>query len=529
MAETRRQPETGQPGARQPDLAAWPEDARALWQRIAAHALDVPGDVFPFTARLARDNAWASEFAARAVDEYRRFVFLAGVADTPVTPSDQVDQVWHLHLLYTRDYWQVFCPQVLGFELHHGPTRGGAGQRETFLEQYSRTRFLYRQWFGAHPPADVWPPADSRFGRDTRWVRVNLDDVELLPRDRRERPAMISTLLRLPRRLLGAGPRLVLVLLASTPGLLAQAASRRSARPADPRPSSLVDAGFDLYALSAQAFLAWFAVLLAALILAVTLFGRWSYRSRARGRGLGAEPEDVFETAMLAGGESRALLTGVAWLVDRGFARVTGNRLVVETLPPDDAPALVRCVAGRKPGKLRAHKVMRGSGCSAALRQLRATLEVRELLLPDDARPRWTLWLLLLAPAALALPRIAAAQAAGRPFGFVVLLALAATLVGAALHHALIGGASRLTDGGREALARLEPLRDEPVERLPDGHVAAAAMFGAGMLIGTELGDLHGFATAGMRSAASGGDAGHTGCGGGGCGGGGCGGGGCGG
>jgi hypothetical protein len=31
-----------------------------------------------------------------------------------VTPSEQVDQVWHLHLTYTRSYWDEFCPNVLG-------------------------------------------------------------------------------------------------------------------------------------------------------------------------------------------------------------------------------------------------------------------------------------------------------------------------------------------------------------------------------------------------------------------------------
>ncbi len=43
-------------------------------------------------------------------DEYRRFAFLAATAGHPVTPSDAVDQAWHLHLTYSRDYWDRFCP-----------------------------------------------------------------------------------------------------------------------------------------------------------------------------------------------------------------------------------------------------------------------------------------------------------------------------------------------------------------------------------------------------------------------------------
>ncbi|MEZ6192343.1 MAG: hypothetical protein R3C45_13785 [Phycisphaerales bacterium] len=48
------------------------------------------------------------------VNEYRRFCYLAIAAGHTVTPSDEVDQAWHLHLLYTRDYWEDFCPNVLG-------------------------------------------------------------------------------------------------------------------------------------------------------------------------------------------------------------------------------------------------------------------------------------------------------------------------------------------------------------------------------------------------------------------------------
>ena len=36
--------------------------------------------------------------APGAIEEYRKFVFLALVAGHQITPSDQVDQVWHLHL-----------------------------------------------------------------------------------------------------------------------------------------------------------------------------------------------------------------------------------------------------------------------------------------------------------------------------------------------------------------------------------------------------------------------------------------------
>jgi hypothetical protein len=79
-------------------------EQKELWERIQAYEPDDPRAAVPFSARLARDNGWSEEFAERVVAEYRRFAFLAVAAGHPVSPSDAVDQAWHLHLLYTR-YW----------------------------------------------------------------------------------------------------------------------------------------------------------------------------------------------------------------------------------------------------------------------------------------------------------------------------------------------------------------------------------------------------------------------------------------
>jgi hypothetical protein len=73
-----------------------------LYERIQAFSLDQPDDGLSFSRRLARDNGWSLEYAQRVIEEYKKFAFLAVVAGHPVTPSDQVDQVWHLHLTYTR-------------------------------------------------------------------------------------------------------------------------------------------------------------------------------------------------------------------------------------------------------------------------------------------------------------------------------------------------------------------------------------------------------------------------------------------
>ncbi|WP_128892856.1 hypothetical protein [Erythrobacter sp. HKB08] len=153
-----------------------------LWQRLAAYEIGPEQATLSFRDRLARENRWDSAFADRVIGEYKRFCYLARTAGHEVTPSDAVDQAWHLHLTYSRDYWQRFCPEVLGAELHHGPTAGGQAERTRYYDQYAATLKSYEDAFGEPPPADIWPGAARRFGVDPKGVRVNPADVMILPR-----------------------------------------------------------------------------------------------------------------------------------------------------------------------------------------------------------------------------------------------------------------------------------------------------------------------------------------------------------
>jgi uncharacterized protein (TIGR04222 family) len=127
---------------------------------------------FPFAERLARENGWTRRYAERVVREYKRFVYLMVTAGRPMTPSDEVDQAWHLHLSYTRSYWERMCGEVLGRPLHHHPTQGGPAEAAKYDRQYADTRELYRQTFNQEPPEDIWPPASIRFSAASEGVRA---------------------------------------------------------------------------------------------------------------------------------------------------------------------------------------------------------------------------------------------------------------------------------------------------------------------------------------------------------------------
>lgn len=153
-----------------------------LWQRLAAYEIGPEDASLTFARRLSRENRWTDSFTTRVIREYKRFCYLAKTAGHEVTPSDAVDQAWHLHLTYSRDYWQRFCPEVLEAELHHGPTAGGTSDRTRYYEQYAATLKSYEEAFGESPPEDIWPGAERRFVIDPKSFRVNPADAIVLDR-----------------------------------------------------------------------------------------------------------------------------------------------------------------------------------------------------------------------------------------------------------------------------------------------------------------------------------------------------------
>jgi hypothetical protein len=132
-------------------------DRLELYERIQSFSFDLPDAQLSFSQRLATENGWSLADAQQAMEEYRKFVFLAVVAEHPVTPSDRVDQFWHLHLTYTQSYWQDFCTEILRMPLHHDPTTGGASEQQKFGDWYAKTLESYEIFFEQLPPVDIWP------------------------------------------------------------------------------------------------------------------------------------------------------------------------------------------------------------------------------------------------------------------------------------------------------------------------------------------------------------------------------------
>ena len=148
-------------------------DKQNLWNKIRDFELDDPSATFSFSDRLARENGWKIQYTLRAVEEYKKFIFLLCIAQHPLTPSDEVDQVWHLHLLYTHSYWIDLCQNTLNKQIHHGPTKGGGQERSKFTDWYNETKLFYKKTFQTDPPVDIWPSSEVRFG-EINFQRINM-------------------------------------------------------------------------------------------------------------------------------------------------------------------------------------------------------------------------------------------------------------------------------------------------------------------------------------------------------------------
>jgi hypothetical protein len=146
-----------------------------LYRRICNFDLDEPDASFPFSHKLVREYYWTRTYTLRAIQEYKKFIFLGMVSDRIVSPSVPIDLVWHIHLIYTDSYWNKFCGEVLGKSFHHSPSSGGTSEKLKYDRLYQKTLNIYQLYFGI-PPADIWINPPARRSPHKYWIVSNLID-----------------------------------------------------------------------------------------------------------------------------------------------------------------------------------------------------------------------------------------------------------------------------------------------------------------------------------------------------------------
>lgn len=280
-----------------------------LMCQLQALELDRAGAALSFTQRLARDNAWSVAYAAEVVAEYRRFLFLAVRAGHPITPSDAVDQAWHLHLVYTQSYWHDLCRDILGRPLHHGPTQGGRDEGEKFADWYEQTLASYRRLFAARPPAHIWPRAAERFGDAPHFRRINTRHHWLIARPTwaRRRPARALTTNPGARRL-----RPITALALGGAALLAGCTA----------------SGLNVFTWSGSPFL-WFYVCLGIILLIAATGVRMMaiYSPTSLDMDTVPSPTATYTIAYLAGDTGAAVRAALVALCEHGLIAITDHKV----------------------------------------------------------------------------------------------------------------------------------------------------------------------------------------------------------
>ncbi|MCJ7934007.1 MAG: hypothetical protein MUW56_10315 [Chryseobacterium sp.] len=150
-----------------------------LWSRIQGFSLDVSDADFPFSKKLAKEENWSLDFTRKAIEEYKKFVYLCCILPRGASPSKTIDKVWHMHLIYTQNYWEEFCPHILGRNLHHHPSKGGKYEKAKHQQWFSDTLKGYKEIFKSEAPHDIWQDKIRQTNR--WWKNLRLMAVFLIP------------------------------------------------------------------------------------------------------------------------------------------------------------------------------------------------------------------------------------------------------------------------------------------------------------------------------------------------------------
>ena len=93
----------------------------------------------------------SSELSKQYWLEYKKYLLMCEVGAQPVSPSGQVDHVWHIHQTFTKQYRRD-CLQFFGRVLQHRPASGGNEDSLTMKDSWEYTVSLYKALFDSEMP-----------------------------------------------------------------------------------------------------------------------------------------------------------------------------------------------------------------------------------------------------------------------------------------------------------------------------------------------------------------------------------------
>ncbi len=90
---------------------------------------------------------WTEEDALHCCQLYKNFLLLMKKHQpAPLVPTRHIDEFWHNHILYTKQYFHD-CEQIFGHYLHHEPA-SPSDHPDNLIEAFQQTKRWYFEEFG---------------------------------------------------------------------------------------------------------------------------------------------------------------------------------------------------------------------------------------------------------------------------------------------------------------------------------------------------------------------------------------------
>lgn len=110
-------------------------------------------DLGPIAYKLmhpSEGEGWTYQETNRAIARYLRFLYLIYLyPNRQLVPTQDIDRVWHHHILDTMQYAQD-CQMLFGRFIHHFPYLGQRGEsdRQALQIAFKQTQALFQEHFG---------------------------------------------------------------------------------------------------------------------------------------------------------------------------------------------------------------------------------------------------------------------------------------------------------------------------------------------------------------------------------------------
>lgn len=118
----------------------FPEKLKSLDLRLIAQKLMYPD----------YGQGWRQSQVESAIARYKMFLHLLFLyPNSTIVPTQEIDQVWHQHILDTRKYAQD-CQWLFGYFVHHYPYfgMGSDAEKQALETAFADTQTLFAEHFG---------------------------------------------------------------------------------------------------------------------------------------------------------------------------------------------------------------------------------------------------------------------------------------------------------------------------------------------------------------------------------------------